>query len=153
MYSKILVPIMGQYNEDLAEHTLELIDRYGVDVIALYVVDGKVPFLTPKNIKEAMVIELRKRGKQFLNDFENLLDLPEHESISLKKLLLEGKPAEEIIKIAKNECVDVIVLGTGKSLVDKHILGSVSDEVVHHAPCTIHLVRTIENKACQTEDS
>ena len=153
MYSKILVPIMGQYNENLAEHTLELVGRYGVDVIALYVVDDSVPFLTPKKIKEAMVVELRKRGKQFLDDFESLLDLSENKSISLKKLLMDGKPAEEIIKIAKGECVDVIVLGTGKSLVDKHILGSVSDEVVHHAPCTIHLVRTIENKNCQTEDS
>ncbi|WP_432704139.1 universal stress protein [Methanothermobacter thermautotrophicus] len=28
-------------------------------------------------------------------------------------------------------------------MVDKHLLGSVSEKVVHYAPCTIHLVRTV----------
>jgi len=153
MYNKILVPIMGKYSENLAEHSLDLIDGRDVDLIALYVVDGSVPFLTPKKIKEAMVIELKKKGKEFLDDFERILNLPENKNISLKKLLIEGKPAEEIIKIAKDECIDVIVMGTGKSIVDKHLLGSVSDEVVHYAPCTILLVRTIGKKDCEAKDS
>lgn len=152
MYQKILVPIMGKYSEKLAENTIDLIDNRNVEVIGLYVIDDSAPFLTPKKIKEVMAIELKKKGEVFLNEFGTVLDLSTNANISYKKMLLKGNPAEEIIRIAKEECVDVIVMGTGKSIVDKHLLGSVSEEVVHFAPCTIHLVRTIENKSCEAQD-
>lgn len=148
MYNKVLVPIMGKYNEELVESTIDLIGDKNVEIIALYVVDDSVPFLTPKKIKEAMLIELKANGEIFLNEFEELLNLNENKNISFKKKLVEAKPAESIVKIAEAESVDVIVMGTGKSIVDKHLLGSVSEEVVHFAPCTIHLVRTIDNTKC-----
>jgi len=152
MYNKVLVPIMGKYCKELVESTLDLINGRDIELIALYVVDDSVPFLTPKNIKEAMVIELKAKGELFLNEFEERIDLENNKNISLKKKLMEGRPAELIVKIAKEECIDVIVMGTGKSIVDKHLLGSVSEEVVHFSPCTIHLVRTIENKECEAQD-
>ena len=151
MYKKVLVPIMGKYSEDLAEHTMDLIDGCDVDLIVLYVIDDSVPFLTPKKIKDAMVIELKKKGKHFLDEFESILCLSKNKNIFFKELIIEGKPAEEIVRVANEECVDVIVMGTGKSIADKHILGSVSDEVVRFAPCIVHLVRTIENKNCETK--
>ncbi len=61
--------------------------------------------------------------------------------IKFKKVLLEGNPAEEIVKTAENENVDLIVMSTGKSRVDKHLLGSISEKVVHSAPCSVLLVR------------
>ncbi|MDR2967397.1 MAG: universal stress protein [Methanobacteriaceae archaeon] len=143
MYEKILVPIMGKYSEELAESTLALINSRDVEIIGLYVIDDSAPFLTPKKIMELMAKELKEKGEVFLKEFEELLDLSNNTNISFKKILLKGKPAEKIIKIATDEDIDVIVMGTGKSIVDKHLLGSVSDEVVHFAPCTIHLVRTI----------
>jgi len=149
MYHKILVPVMGNYSEKIALSTLDLIDDREVELIILFVVDGSVPFLTPKKIKETMVEELKVKGKAFLNEFEGLLDLEKNSNIKIKKVLLEGKPAELIVKTAERECVDVIVLGTGKSIVDKHLLGSVSEEVVHYAPCTILLVRTIDDNTCK----
>ncbi|WP_231624080.1 hypothetical protein [Methanobrevibacter arboriphilus] len=52
MYSKVLVPIMGNYTKELVDSTLDLIggDRE-VEIIGLYVVDDSVPFLTPKKNK------------------------------------------------------------------------------------------------------
>ncbi|WP_297898595.1 universal stress protein [Methanobrevibacter sp.] len=150
MYSKVLVPIMGNYSEELVESTLDLIGDREVEIIGLYVVDDSVPFLTPKRIKEEMVIELNSKGKIFLEEFMELLNLEKNKNISFRKELSKGKPAEIIVKTAENNCVDVIVMGTGKSIVDKHLLGSVSEEVVHFAPCTIHLVRTIE-KNCNLD--
>jgi nucleotide-binding universal stress UspA family protein len=149
MYSKVLVPIMGKYAEELVESTIDLIGDREVEIIGLYVVDDSVPFLTPKKIKEAMVIELKAKGEIFLEEFKQLLNLDENKNISFRKKLIEGKPAELILKTAEESCVDVIVMGTGKSIVDKHLLGSVSEEVVHYAPCTIHLVRTIEDRECK----
>lgn len=142
MYEKILVATMGEYMDDLIEHTVDLLHGRDAEVICVYVVETSVPFLTPKKVKEMMIEELTERGKEILVDMEKALMDPDYPNIKFKGLLLEGSPADEIVKTAEKENVDVIVLGTGKSIVDKHLLGSVSEKIVHHAPCTIHLVRT-----------
>lgn len=142
MYEKILVATMGEYMDELIEHTVDLLHGREAEVICVYVVETSVPFLTPKKVKEMMIEELTERGKEILVDMEKALTGPDYPNIGFKGLLLEGSPSDEIVKTAEKENVDVIVLGTGKSIVDKHLLGSVSEKIVHHAPCTIHLVRT-----------
>lgn len=143
MYRKILVPTMGEYMDELIEHTLDLLHGREAEVICLYVVDTSVPFLTPKKVKEMMIRELTARGKEILRDMEKALTGSGNPNIKFRGVMLEGDPADEIVKLAEEEAVDVIIMETGKSLVDKHLLGSVSEKVVHYAPCTIHLVRTV----------
>lgn len=138
MYDKILLTTMGEYMDEIIEHTLNLIQGEA-EVICIYVVETSVPFLTPKKVKEMMIDELTAKGKDILADMSEGFDKP---GITFRGLMVEGNPADEIVKTATDEEVDVIVMGTGKSIVDKHLLGSVSEKVVHSAPCTILLVRT-----------
>lgn len=83
--------------------------------------------------------ELTEKGKKILLDMEEKFKGP---NIKFKPLLKEGKPADEIVKIAEEEGVDLLIMGTGKSMVDKYLLGSVSEKVVHTSPCTVLLIRT-----------
>ncbi|MDR2623221.1 MAG: universal stress protein [Methanobrevibacter sp.] len=146
MYNKILIPTMGKYMEQLIDHAINFIDGRDAEIIALYVVDDSVPFLTPQTVKDEMIEELKLRGGYFLDKFEELIDLEDKPNISLKKVLKKGKPNEIIVDFAKEKNVEIIILGTGKNIIDKHILGSVSEKVVHHAPCDIFLVRTVDNE-------
>ncbi|WP_286244254.1 universal stress protein [Methanobacterium ferruginis] len=138
MYDKILLTTMGEYMDEIIEHTLNLVQG-DAEIICLYVVETSVPFLTPKKVKEMMIDELTAKGREILGDMAKGFDKP---GITFRGLMVEGSPADEIVKLATEESVDVIVMGTGKSIVDKHLLGSVSEKVVHSAPCTILLVRT-----------
>ncbi len=53
-----------------------------------------------------------------------------------------GAARETICAIAKAENVDLVVLGSrGLGTVERLMLGSVSDYVVHHAPCPVMVVR------------
>ncbi|MDD3753449.1 MAG: universal stress protein [Methanobacterium sp.] len=143
MYKKILVATMGEYMDDLIENTLNILNDKDAEVIFIYVVETSVPFLTPKKVKEMMISELKKRGEEILSHMEKAFKSSQESGIKFKTIMTEGKPAVEIVKTAADENVDVIVMGTGKSIVDKHLLGSVSEKVVHSAPCTILLVRTV----------
>ncbi|MDZ4171440.1 MAG: universal stress protein, partial [Methanobacteriaceae archaeon] len=140
MYEKIILATMGEYMDELIEHTVDLLHGRDAEVLCVYVVETSVPFLTPKKVKEMMIDELTKKGKEILDDVGKAFSSLNYPNIKFSGIMLEGKPAEEIVKIAEDEKADVIVLGTGKSLVDKHLLGSVSEKIVHYAPCTIHLV-------------
>ena len=53
-----------------------------------------------------------------------------------------GHPAEEIVSLAKHQGYDHIVMGSrGRSLVRELLLGSISEAVLHHAPCAVTIIR------------
>ncbi|GAX91398.1 universal stress protein [Effusibacillus lacus] len=55
---------------------------------------------------------------------------------------LQGNPANIICEEAKNGQFDAIVLGSeGHGVVSSVLLGSVSAKVLHHAPCSVLIVR------------
>ena len=57
-------------------------------------------------------------------------------------LVAEGVAEEEIVKIAKKEHIDLIVMSThGRSGLGRALLGSVADFVVRHASCPVLLIR------------
>jgi len=62
--------------------------------------------------------------------------------VEAKLLLREGDPADEIVNAAKEGGYDLIVVGhRGLSPVKAFLLGSVSDRIVRHAPCSVLVVR------------
>ena len=140
MYKKVLVTSTGEYLDEVIEHTLDLIHGRPMEVIGLYVADTSAPFLTPSKVKQMMVDELKSRGKEILDSMEQ--EFKKVGTINFNPMLIEGDPAEKIVEIAEEENVDVIIMGTGKSKIDKHLLGSVSEKVVHSAPCTVLLIRS-----------
>lgn len=140
MYKKILVTSNGEYIDQIVEHVLDMVDGREVEIIGLYVVDNSVPFLTSKRVKQMIDDELKVKGKETLDLMEEQFNISPNK-IKFSPILVEGDPASEINKTAEKEDVDIIVMGTGKSRVDKYLLGSVSEKVVHTAPCSILLVK------------
>jgi nucleotide-binding universal stress UspA family protein len=56
--------------------------------------------------------------------------------------LVEGGARQAIVAMAANWPADAIVIGShGRHGLDRALLGSVSDGVVRHAPCSVHVVR------------
>lgn len=80
--------------------------------------------------------ELRQRIFYVIEKIAAEADIP------LEIKVVYGDPAEELIKFAIRQEVDVIVIGsTGKGFLKRKLLGSVSDKVVRHAQCSVYIVR------------
>ncbi|HYG67919.1 MAG TPA: universal stress protein [Anaeromyxobacteraceae bacterium] len=61
---------------------------------------------------------------------------------AVKTVTLVGDPADELVRYAKEEGVDLLVLGThGRTGVSRAVLGSVAEKVVRHASCPVLVVR------------
>jgi nucleotide-binding universal stress UspA family protein len=64
------------------------------------------------------------------------------EDVPLETAVVYGNPADELIRFAQKEGVDVIVIGsTGKGFLKRKLLGSVSHKVVKDAKCSVYVVR------------
>jgi len=62
-------------------------------------------------------------------------------NIELTSSVLKGSPEQQIIEEAQRWKADVIVVGSHGRGFWGRMLGSVSDAVVHHAPCSVLVVR------------
>jgi len=55
----------------------------------------------------------------------------------------DGLPAEEIVELAEDQGVDLIVVGThGRRGLERLLMGSVAEQIVRKAPCPVLTVKT-----------
>lgn len=66
--------------------------------------------------------------------------------VQISTEVLFGSPESRIVETAEEMKADIIIVGShGYNSWERLLLGSVSDSVVHHAPCSVLVVRTSKN--------
>lgn len=62
--------------------------------------------------------------------------------VEIKPVIVYGHPADGILEYVKSKNFDLMVIGSrGLSGTQRIFLGSVSDELSHHSPCPVLIVR------------
>jgi nucleotide-binding universal stress UspA family protein len=65
------------------------------------------------------------------------------EGIEVQTHAVEADPADAILNVAEQTSADLIVVGNkGMTGARRYLLGSVPNNVSHHAPCSVIIVRT-----------
>jgi nucleotide-binding universal stress UspA family protein len=86
--------------------------------------------------------ELLRHADVALDDAVRTVDQP---GCTVERLTLRGRPASAIVEEARAWKADLVVLGNrGHGPIASMVLGSVSAEVVDHAPCPVFVVRDEE---------
>ena len=145
MYNKILLTSDGSKNSEFAiEHALQIASDEGAEVIVLHVVDKK----HLSNIHEDAIGETNfyEYTDKVLNDFEKVIQELESEKdeqfkVKITKLARQGRPCDVIIKVCKEENIDMIVMSnSGKNKVDRFLLGSVTEKIIREAPVPVLVI-------------
>lgn len=67
--------------------------------------------------------------------------------VRVKEQVTQGKPAADILRVAREDAIDMIVLGThGKGVLDHALFGSTTERVVRKAPCPVLTCRLSEHE-------
>jgi nucleotide-binding universal stress UspA family protein len=134
----ILCPFDGsEFSRRALEHAVALGRWYRAKLTLLHVysgvpvarADGPATWLAPLEPQE------RKRIVAWLADAA----APARAAgVGVEAQVVEGRPAPEIMRAAKEGGADLIVLGThGRTGFDRLLLGSVTERVLRHAPCPV----------------
>lgn len=139
MFRRILIPYDGSENSRRAlDVAIDLTRQYEAAISAVAVVS--LPEFAA-SVDE--VDQVREQGRKFYE--ESLRQAQEaalEAGLSLKTDTVYGHRSEAILEYAKKSRADLIVIGSrGLSAVERYVLGSVSEVVVHHAPCSVLVVR------------
>lgn len=80
--------------------------------------------------------------QHYENLFKGLKERAEERNIEIRTEVVVGHPADQIVRYAKENNIDIILLGQkGKSKIENWLLGSVSKRVAAYAPCTVTIVK------------
>ncbi|HZW39895.1 MAG TPA: universal stress protein [Ignavibacteriaceae bacterium] len=140
---KVLVPIdFSDYSRSALKYTVNFIEFFKAEVILVYVIE---PVLYPPDFSMGQVafptvdMEMDKRANEELEKLARN-ELPE--DVNYKLVVKTGKPFIEIIDLAEEENVDLIIISTHGHSGMQHILfGSTADKVVRKAPCPVLTIR------------
>lgn len=136
---KILIATDGsKASFHAAERAVYLAGHMGAKLYVLYAVDKDQAFHAGIHYREALR-ELEIAGKEAI---EKVAALAAKHGLECEKLIVEGLRAARIILGEAQEVgADYIVMGIeGMSRLESVIVGSVAQEVLRHAECTVLLV-------------
>ncbi len=144
MFSRILVAVDGSpFSERALKCAVDLAKKYTAKLIIVHVVLRRFYAVTPSEAgvlaTTVFVKEMEAEGKEIISKAETYAKT---QGADYECRLLQGVPAEEIVKTSRSENVDLIVIGSrGLTEVRAFLLGSVSDKVSHHAKCPTLIVK------------
>jgi universal stress protein A len=159
---KILVPIdySGESQQAL-QWGASLAGKYGAKLLLLQAMPKAVERVFPEgagfvsptsSFSEGMAVGSQSFGRQSIivdsvdrtqTELRDFADKHLKEAVPMQVRVAVGKAAEEILRVAREEKVDLIVMGThGRTGVRHLLLGSVAEEVTRHAPCPVFTVHS-----------
>jgi nucleotide-binding universal stress UspA family protein len=152
---RILVPTdFSEASRIAVGHAVEVADAVGGELLLLHVVDeAMVTSAQLIGIREVFTMTIDPTGNAFCyevpheTDYQDLCEeaewklsalLPPLESDRLRTLVVVGKVADEIVRVATAERAHLIIMGTqGKKGWRRLHLDSVSEKVVHTSPVPV----------------
>ena len=138
MYKNILVAFDdSEFSKAALKEASIWVMKHGGKVILIHIInpDRDILGISKTNLKwhlEKAKKLLNKTGEDAKSDY----------GIDVESIVIEGKPSDVILDIAREKNADLISMGTyGKKKLKRLILGSVTSHVVVNSPCDVLVVK------------
>lgn len=144
LFQRILLPVdFSPCSREAFLVGLKLARQFQAQVVFLHVIDTKS--LDALNALGLALPSEEKEQKKRLNHqarllARGLLSLPETKGVAITRILTEGKPFVEIARTAREEKIDLVVMGsyggqTGD--ISRIFFGSTSEKIVRTVTCPV----------------
>lgn len=145
---RILLPVDFSENADVANnYASALAQQFSAEIHVLHVIEHSIPTFPIYGIDTGPlehIKEIKKAAEEKLNEW---LQADWAKGITIVSKITVGTPFVEIISYAKDQDIDVIIMGThGRSGLSHLLIGSVAENVVRKAPCPVLTVRSREHQ-------
>lgn len=150
-FKKILFPTNLSSSESTAlDYAISLALEHEASICLVHVVED-LGFNSPyilSYLPRALELDRRYGGRedQVKKELHEVISPQLSRQIVVEEVVAKGKPYEEILRIAKQKEVDLIVIPSDNTPGGKHHhLGSTADRVVGSAPCPVLVVRQVQS--------
>lgn len=137
--STILVPIdFSACSLDAFRMALSMARRYGAELLLVHVVDARMLAAVERLGIPVTKGQMKTVRHRIRLSFRGIME--SEKGVKMRRLILEGSPFTEIMRLARVQKVDMIVMGayggrTGE--VEKIFFGSTAEKIVRASPCPV----------------
>ncbi len=108
---------------------------------------GMEPWAAAPEYFEQLEKSIRDAAKAVIESALLKLKTTEDKTLKISSEIIQGPPRQVIVEKAERWGADLIVMGSrGLGAWNRLLLGSVSSAVVHHAKCSVEIVRKPQTK-------
>jgi nucleotide-binding universal stress UspA family protein len=141
VYKKILVPLDGSpFAEEVLPQAEALAKSEGAEIILLRVAVPPARYIFAHNpaVGNSFIKMIEKEAKDYMKAEVSKL---QNEGIKVTGVTRDGIAPDTILEVAEEINADVIAMSThGRAGVQRWLMGSVSEKVVHHAHIPVMLI-------------
>ena len=125
-------------------YAASLARTFGASIICVHVIEPMVPTVGYSGMSEPLPIadiadQLEDSAERELPKFA---ECEECAGLAVEELIVHGEAAAEIVRVAKERSVDLIVVSShGRTGLGRILFGSTAEAIVRHAPCPVLVVK------------
>jgi nucleotide-binding universal stress UspA family protein len=137
-------------------YAASLARKFGASMICLHVIEPIVPTVGYSGMTEPLPIaditeQLEDSAER---ELPKLAECEECEGIDIEELIVHGEAASEIVRVARERQVDLIVIAShGRTGLGRILFGSTAEAVVRHASCPVLVVKPSQDQEPATKGS
>lgn len=137
----LVVSWMTQYCKKSIHYAVSLADKLGAELDVIHIVNTL--WFQGWNLPMISVMEARKKDLERLKkELDNIIDHEKKKGMAIRDFVRESDPVELILKMIKDENIDLVVMRAHEEgRADRFLVGGSNDAVIRRMPCPILLVK------------
>lgn len=121
---------------------VSLSQKYGAELYVVHVVHDPFIFGGWNLPIPSLDEEYRKMLKDAREELHKIINSEKNKGMSIKELMKEGKPADEILKVVHENKIDLIImLAHEEGHLEHFLFGRSNEEIIRGMPCSVLLVK------------
>jgi nucleotide-binding universal stress UspA family protein len=130
-------------------YAASLARTFGASILCVHVIEPVVPTVGYSGISEPLPMadiadQLEDSAERELPKFA---ECEECSGLTVEELIVHGEAASEIVRVAKERSVDLIVVSShGRTGLGRILFGSTAEAIVRHAPCPVLVVKPAKDE-------
>lgn len=139
----LAVSWMTQYCQRTVHYAVSLAAKYGTELFVIHVVDT----LWSQGWNLPTMSQEKSRAKEMeriQSELDNVIGKETKGDVKIKKIIKEGDPVEEIMKVIEEEKIDLVILRAHEeSRIERFLVGGSNDAIIRKMPCSVFLVNIV----------
>jgi len=139
----LAVSWMTQYCQRTVHYAVSLAAKYNTELFVIHVVDTL--WSQDWNLPTMSQEESRaKEMERIQSELDNVIGKETKGNVKIKKIIKEGDPVEEIMKVIEEEKIDLVILRAHEeSRIERFLVGGSNDAIIRKMPCSVFLVNIV----------
>jgi universal stress protein A len=124
-------------------YAASLARTFRASILCLNVIEPIVPTVGYSGMTEPLPIDITEQLEDSAErELPKLAECDECSGLEIEELVVHGEAASEIVRVATDRKVDLIVISShGRTGLGRILFGSTAESVVRHAPCPVLVVK------------